>query len=130
MLDEDLAELYGVETKRLVQQVKRNLKRFPEDFMFQLDKYSVIEERLEQIERGIDEHDEQFAQIYSALRQLINPPPPNRSDRSASGSGRTARNVAHRQQRFEVTNCDFKMSSRAHLRPICCPHRLRGRNRR
>jgi hypothetical protein len=36
MLDEDLAGLYGVETKRLVQQVKRNLKRFPEDFMFQL----------------------------------------------------------------------------------------------
>jgi DNA-binding transcriptional MerR regulator len=38
MLDEDLADLYGVETKRLVQQVKRNLKRFPEDFMFQLNK--------------------------------------------------------------------------------------------
>jgi len=38
MLDEDLADLYGVETKRLVQQVKRNLKRFPEDFMFQLDR--------------------------------------------------------------------------------------------
>ncbi|MDQ2630223.1 MAG: ORF6N domain-containing protein [Actinomycetota bacterium] len=38
MLDEDLAELYGVETKRLVEQVKRNLERFPEDFMFQLDK--------------------------------------------------------------------------------------------
>jgi hypothetical protein len=36
MLDEDLADLYGVETKRLVQQVKRNLKRFPVDFMFQL----------------------------------------------------------------------------------------------
>jgi hypothetical protein len=31
-----MADLYGVETKRLVQQVKRNLKRFPEDFMFQL----------------------------------------------------------------------------------------------
>ncbi len=38
MLDEDLADLYGVETKRLVQQVKRNLKRFPEDFMLQLTK--------------------------------------------------------------------------------------------
>lgn len=37
MLDEDLADLYGVETKRLIQQVKRNLKRFPEDFMFQLN---------------------------------------------------------------------------------------------
>ncbi|CDB06036.1 toxin-antitoxin system toxin component Fic domain protein [Prevotella sp. CAG:520] len=36
MLDRDLAALYGVETKRLNEQVKRNIKRFPEDFMFQL----------------------------------------------------------------------------------------------
>ena len=36
MLDSDLAELYGVETRRLNEQVKRNIKRFPEDFMFQL----------------------------------------------------------------------------------------------
>ena len=36
MLDRDLAELYGVETKRLNEQVKRNIERFPEDFMFQL----------------------------------------------------------------------------------------------
>ena len=38
MLDRDLATLYGVETKRLNEQVKRNIKRFPEDFMFQLTK--------------------------------------------------------------------------------------------
>ena len=38
MLDRDLAELYGVETKRLKEQVKRNLDRFPEDFMFELTK--------------------------------------------------------------------------------------------
>ena len=38
MLDHDLATLYGVETKRLNEQVKRNIKRFPEDFMFQLTK--------------------------------------------------------------------------------------------
>jgi len=37
MLDADLAELYDVETKVLVQAVKRNLERFPEDFMFQLN---------------------------------------------------------------------------------------------
>ena len=36
MIDSDLAELYGVTTKRLNEQVKRNIKRFPEDFMFQL----------------------------------------------------------------------------------------------
>ena len=36
MIDRDLAELYGVSTKRLNEQVKRNIKRFPPDFMFQL----------------------------------------------------------------------------------------------
>jgi hypothetical protein len=36
MLDRDLAEMYGVETKRLNEQVKRNERRFPPDFMFQL----------------------------------------------------------------------------------------------
>jgi len=38
MLDNDLAELYEVETRRLNEQVKRNIDRFPEDFMFQLIK--------------------------------------------------------------------------------------------
>jgi hypothetical protein len=139
MLDEDLADLYGVETKRLVEQVKRNLDRFPEDFMFQLDReeaaalrsqiatsktgrggrryapfvfteqgvamlssvlrskraiavnieimrafvelrraassYAAIENRLEEIERGMGEHDGQLEQIFEALRQLIAPPP-------------------------------------------------------
>lgn len=37
MIDRDLAELYEIETKRLNEQVKRNLKRFPTDFMFQLN---------------------------------------------------------------------------------------------
>jgi len=36
MLDRDLAELYGVETRRLKEQVRRNIDRFPEDFMFEL----------------------------------------------------------------------------------------------
>jgi hypothetical protein len=38
MLDRDLAELYGVETKRLKEAVRRNIERFPEDFMFELTK--------------------------------------------------------------------------------------------
>lgn len=139
MLDEDLADLYGVETKRLVEQVKRNLDRFPEDFMLQLSKeeaaalrsqiatsnvgrggrryapyvfteqgvamlssvlrskraiavnieimrafvelrriastHAAMEKRLEQIERGMGEHDDQLEQIFNALRQLIAPPP-------------------------------------------------------
>ena len=38
MLDLDLAELYGVETKRLKEQVRRNIERFLDDFMFELTK--------------------------------------------------------------------------------------------
>lgn len=41
MLDKDLAELYGVETKRINEQVKRNIERFPEEFCFQLTKEEV-----------------------------------------------------------------------------------------
>jgi hypothetical protein len=37
MLDRDLAELYGVPTKALKQAVRRNMERFPEDFMFEMD---------------------------------------------------------------------------------------------
>ena len=37
MLDRDLAELYGISTSRLNEQVKRNKGRFPDDFMFQLN---------------------------------------------------------------------------------------------
>ena len=36
MLDRDLAEMYGVETKRLKETVKRNIERFPKDFMFEM----------------------------------------------------------------------------------------------
>jgi hypothetical protein len=38
MIDRDLAELYGVSTKQLNQQVKRNIAKFPGDFMFKLNK--------------------------------------------------------------------------------------------
>lgn len=39
MLDFDLAEMYGIETKRLKEQVRRNMERFPSDFMFQVSGY-------------------------------------------------------------------------------------------
>src|SRR5659263_702287 len=44
LLDSDLARLYGTSTKRLNQQVQRNIERFPEDFMFQLtiEEYSGL----------------------------------------------------------------------------------------
>ena len=41
MLDRDLAELYGVETRTLKQAVKRNMKRFPEDFLFQVTEREI-----------------------------------------------------------------------------------------
>lgn len=48
MLDSDLAELYGIETKVLNQQVRRHLDRFPEDFMFQLtrDEYLRLKSQI------------------------------------------------------------------------------------
>ena len=44
MLDYDLAEMYGVETKRLKESVRRNIDRFPSDFMFELtrDEYNSL----------------------------------------------------------------------------------------
>lgn len=43
MLDTDLAEIYGYEVKRLNEQVKRNIARFPEDFMFRLERDEIPE---------------------------------------------------------------------------------------
>jgi hypothetical protein len=54
MLDKDLAELYGVETKRLKEQVRRNIERFPEDFMFELtkDEYQALRSQIATLKRG------------------------------------------------------------------------------
>ncbi len=54
MLDSDLAELYGVETKQLKRQVRRNLDRFPEDFMFELTKeeYDFLRSQIGTLKRG------------------------------------------------------------------------------
>ena len=54
MLDRDLAELYQVETKQLKRQVKRNLDRFPEDFMFELTKneYDFLRSQIGTLKRG------------------------------------------------------------------------------
>lgn len=54
MLDSDLAELYQVETKQLKRQVRRNLNRFPEDFMFELTKveYDFLRSQTGTLKRG------------------------------------------------------------------------------
>lgn len=43
MIDRELAELYGVKTKQLNQQIKRNIQRFPKEFMFRLTKKELDE---------------------------------------------------------------------------------------
>ncbi len=54
MIDYDLAELYGVENKRLKEQVRRNIERFPEDFMFQLsaEEYLSLRTQIATLKRG------------------------------------------------------------------------------
>jgi len=55
MIDRDLAELYEVETRRLNEQVKRNLDRFPNDFMFQLNEKEYLN-LMSQIATSSSEH--------------------------------------------------------------------------
>jgi len=139
MIDRDLAELYGVETKQLKRQVRRNRDRFPEDFMFQLNNrelhdwrsqfgtsnegdkiglryapyvfteqgvamlstvlnsqraikvniqimriYTKMREmlltnkdillKLEQLERQVEQNSEDIQMIFTALKELLNPP--------------------------------------------------------
>jgi hypothetical protein len=54
MLDNDLAEMYGVETKRLIEQVNRNLLRFPAEFMFRLtdEEFEVLRSQIATSKRG------------------------------------------------------------------------------
>lgn len=58
MLDRDLAEIYGVTTGRLNEQVKRNRGRFPEDFMFQLNKeeFDVLRSQIAIFKMGRGQH--------------------------------------------------------------------------
>ena len=56
MLDFDLAEIYGYEVKRLNEQVKNNISRFPEDFMFQLLREEVPEDFLKSKISTLNEH--------------------------------------------------------------------------
>ena len=138
MIDRDIAALYGVETKRLKEAVRRNIERFPKDFMFEMTKkefatwrkdniteqddkmglrhtpfcftkqgltmlscilnsqraiemnimiiriFTKLREmlvthkdillKLEQIEKKVAKHDQSIQLIFSALKQLLNPP--------------------------------------------------------
>ena len=54
MIDRDLADLYGVETKQLKRAVRRNIDRFPSDFMFELtkEKYDSLRCQIGTLKRG------------------------------------------------------------------------------
>ena len=63
MLDHDLATLYCVETKRLNEQVKRNIKRFPKDFMFQLTKDECLRSQIATLNEGSDKRIEDMHRL-------------------------------------------------------------------
>jgi hypothetical protein len=74
MLDSDLAELNGVETKRLNEQVRRNPGRFPPDFMFQL-----TETEKSEVVANCD-HLARLRVVFDAIRGLMSPPEPKRRE--------------------------------------------------
>ena len=72
MLDRDLSILYGVDTKVLNQAVKRNLIRFPEDFMFELTKAHIANiYRLPLQNNKLKNHDKNIELVFQYLDELI-----------------------------------------------------------
>lgn len=67
LLDRDLASLYEVETKVLIQAVKRNIERFPEDFMFQLnkDESESLRSQFVTLETGRGQHRKYLADAFT-----------------------------------------------------------------
>lgn len=67
MLDKDLAELYGVETKNLNKAVSRNIERFPDDFMFRLTKeeYDFLRFQNGTIKSGRGEHSKYLPYVFT-----------------------------------------------------------------
>lgn len=74
MLDSDLAELFGVETRQLKQQVRRNIERFPEHFMFELTKEEneVLRSQFVTLEKGKYSKYLPFAFSEHGILQLSN----------------------------------------------------------
>jgi hypothetical protein len=74
MLDSDLAELFGVDTKRLKEQVRRNIERFPEHFMFELTKEEneVLRSQIVTLEQGKYSKYLPFAFSEHGILQLSN----------------------------------------------------------
>ena len=67
MVDTDLAAMYGVETKQLKRQVKRNIERFPDDFMFELtpEEYESLRCQNGTIESGRGQHSKYLPFVFT-----------------------------------------------------------------
>ena len=79
MLDRDLAEMYGVPTKALNQAVKRNIERFPEDFMFQLttEETQIWKSQIvtsNSIKMGLRRNPYAFTELGVAMLSSVLPP--------------------------------------------------------
>ena len=106
MLDKDLAELYEVETKRINEQVKRNIERFPEEFCFQLTKEEVESLRL---------------QIVTLNTEI-----PNLKSQIATSNNK---NISSRSQIATLNNSEIiELSSRSHFVTLNRSNNLRGYN--
>ncbi len=87
ILDSDIAQLYGVETKRLKEAVRRNIERFPHDFMFKLsrEEYASLRSQIASLKRGQHskylpfvqyeqmekKYDKQFQIVFEAIKELM-----------------------------------------------------------
>ena len=67
MIDADLADMYGVETKQLKRQVKRNIERFPNDFMFELthEEHESLRRQNGTLERGRGQHSKYLPLVFT-----------------------------------------------------------------
>ena len=67
MLDRDLAEMYGVETRVLNQAVKRNIERFPDDFMFQITKEECLKSQIVILNTGRGKHLKYMPYVFTEM---------------------------------------------------------------
>jgi len=74
MLDSDLAALYGVTTKRLNEQVRRNLKRFPQDFMYQLsaEEFESLRSHFATLKIGRGKHRKYLPYVFTDIMLPLN----------------------------------------------------------
>jgi hypothetical protein len=99
MLDRDLAILYGVEVKYLNRQVKRNIERFPADFMFQLTKEDCLRCQIGTLNGKCGEHLKYMPYRSRSERNLLEDAPKKRTCVSVGRFGESRTRRAHKRPR-------------------------------